>query len=56
LKKELENKKTQIPKNEKKIDKETIKERRIRCPCDRYRDLPRREGAQHYLCQQLRAN
>jgi hypothetical protein len=48
--------KTQIPENEKQIGKTNEKRRRIRCPCDWYRDLPRREGARHYLCQQLRAN
>jgi hypothetical protein len=44
LKKELENKKPQIPENEKQIDK-TNEKRQIRCPYDRHRDLPRHEGA-----------
>jgi hypothetical protein len=59
LKKELENKKPQIPTNgkmEKQVDKTNEKRRRIRCPYDRHRDLIRRGGARHYLCQQLRAN
>jgi hypothetical protein len=45
LKKKLENKKPQIPENEKQIDKTNEKRRRIRCPYDRHRDLPHREGA-----------
>jgi hypothetical protein len=44
------------PKMKNKSIKQTNKRRQIRCPCDRHRDLPRREGARHYLCQQLRAN
>jgi hypothetical protein len=41
LKKELEKKKPQIPENEKKqVNKTNEKRRRIRCPCDRHRDLP----------------
>jgi hypothetical protein len=41
LKKELENKKPQIPENEKQIGKTNEKGKRIRCPCDRHRDLLR---------------
>jgi hypothetical protein len=45
LKKELEKKKPQIPENGKKqVDKINEKRRRIRCPCDRHRDLLRRGG------------